>query len=40
MKNEYDFSSARKNPYADRVKQEITIHLNQSPVQHFKDLAV
>ena len=40
MKKEYDFfSDARKNPYADRVKQQITINLNQSTIQYFKDLA-
>ena len=40
MKNEYDFSNARKNPYADRVKQQITINLNQRTIQYFKDMAV
>ena len=39
MKSEYDFSSARKNPYAERLRQQITINLNQSTVQYFKDLA-
>lgn len=39
MKKEYDFSNARKNPYADKTKQQITINLNQSTVQYFKDLA-
>ena len=39
MKNEYDFSNAQKNPYANRVKQQITINLNQSTIQYFKDLA-
>ena len=39
MKKEYDFSNARKNPYADRVKQQITINLNQTTIQYFKDLA-
>ena len=39
MKNEYDFSNAKKNPYAGKVKQQITINLNQSTIQYFKDLA-
>ena len=39
MKKEYDFSGARKNPYTERVKQQITINLNQSTIQYFKDLA-
>ena len=39
MKKEYDFSGARKNPYAGKVKQQITINLNQGTIQYFKDLA-
>ena len=39
MKKEYDFSNAQKNPYANREKQQITINLNQSTIQYFKDLA-
>lgn len=39
MKKEYDFSNAQKNPYANRVKQQITINLNQSTIQYFKDMA-
>ena len=25
VKKEYDFSNARKNPYADKVKQHLTL---------------
>ena len=39
MKKEYDFSNAQKNPYADRLKQQVTINLNRSTVQYFKNLA-
>ena len=39
MKEEYDFSNAKKNPYASRMKQQITINLNQSTISYFKDLA-
>ena len=39
MKKEYDFSNAKKNPYAERLKQQITIKLNQDTIQYFKDLA-
>ena len=39
MKSEYDFSNAKENPYAGKVKQQITINLNQSTIQYFKDLA-
>ena len=39
MRVEYDFSGARKNPYADKVKRQITINLNQNTIDYFKDLA-
>ena len=39
LRQEYDFSNAQKNPYANKVKQQITINLNQSTIQYFKDLA-
>ncbi len=39
MKKEYDFSGAQKNPYAEKLKQQITINLNQGTIQYFKDLA-
>lgn len=28
MKEEYDFSNARKNPYAGKLKRQITININ------------
>ena len=39
MLKEYDFSGARKNPYADRVKRQITINLDVETVDYFKALA-
>lgn len=39
MLNEYDFSGARKNPYANRIKRQITINLDVETVNYFKDLA-
>ena len=39
MREEYDFSGARKNPYADKVKRQITINLNQNTIEYFKGLA-
>ena len=39
LRQEYVFSNAQKNPYANKVKQQITINLNQSTIQYFKDLA-
>jgi len=39
MKAEYDFSQARKNPYAKRLKQRVTIRLDGRTVTYFKALA-
>jgi len=39
MRAEYDFSKARRNPYAKRLKQRVTIRIDAPTVQYFKDLA-
>lgn len=39
MKAEYDFSKAKKNPYAKRLKQRVTIRIDAPTVEYFKDLA-
>jgi len=39
MKAEYDFSKAKKNPYAKRLKQRVTIRLDEPTVEYFKSLA-
>ena len=39
MKKEYDFSEARENPYARRLKKRVTIRLDETTIAHFKDLA-
>ncbi len=39
MKKEYDFSEARSNPYASRLKRQITIRLDHETVGYFKQLA-
>lgn len=39
MRKHYDFSKATKNPYAKRLKQPVTIRLDQSTVAYFKSLA-
>lgn len=41
MKSEYDFSKmkGRKNPYAQRLKKQITIRLGQDIIYYFKSLA-
>jgi uncharacterized protein (DUF4415 family) len=40
MRREYDFSKARPNPYASRLKQSVTIRLDADAVVYFKELAV
>ena len=39
MKEEYDFSNARKNPYVKTTKKQITINLDESIVEYFKSLS-
>jgi len=39
MRDNYDFSKSIKNPYFDRVKQEITIPLDEETLNYFKKLA-
>ncbi len=39
MRAEYDFDEARKNPYAGRLKKQVTIRLEEATLQYFKALA-
>jgi len=39
MREEYDFSNARKNPYAKKLKKQITINIDGDTIQFFKDMA-
>ena len=39
MKAEYDFSKAKRNPYAKKLKKQITIRLEEPTIDYFKDLA-
>ncbi len=36
MREEYDFSNARKNPYAAQLKRQITINIDGSTIDYFK----
>ena len=38
MKKNYDFSNARPNPYAKRLKKQITLRLDQPTLTYFKNL--
>jgi predicted DNA binding CopG/RHH family protein len=39
MKDEYDFSNAKKNPYASKLKKQVTIRIDESAIDYFKNLA-
>ena len=39
MRKHYDFSKGRQNPYLKKLKQPVTIRLDQDSVDYFKQLA-
>ncbi len=39
MRKEYDFSAARKNPYAAQLKKQITIRLDEESIRYFKSIS-
>ncbi len=39
MKKNYDFSQGKRNPYARRLKRQITIRLDEDTLAYFKRLA-
>jgi uncharacterized protein (DUF4415 family) len=39
MKKEYDFSASKKNPYAKKLKKQVTIRLDEDTIAYFKELA-
>lgn len=39
MKEEYDFTNARKNPYVGKLKQQITINIDKETIAYFKSLS-
>ena len=39
MKKEYDFSKAKKNPYANDLKKQVTIRLDADTIEYFKSLS-
>lgn len=39
MREEYDFSNARKNPYVKQLQRQVTIRLDVMSVEYFKALA-
>ena len=39
MKSEYDFTNAKKNPYAKKLKKQITIKIDVDTIKYFKNQA-
>jgi predicted DNA binding CopG/RHH family protein len=39
MRKTYDFSKARRNPYAKRLKKQVTIRLDEQTLEYFKALS-
>ena len=39
MRKHYDFSKAKRNPYARRLKQQVTIRLDRDTIGYFKNLS-
>ncbi len=39
MREEYDFSKSRKNPYVNRLKKQITIRVDEEAIDYFKTLS-
>lgn len=39
MRKHYDFSKATRNPYASRLKRQVTIRLDQGTIAYFKELS-
>ena len=39
MRKEYDFSKGRRNPYASRLKRQVTIRLDEQTIKYFKTIS-
>ncbi len=39
IRSEYDFCKSKKNPYAKKLKKQITIRLDEDTIGYFKSLA-
>jgi len=39
MREEYDFSKSRKNPYAAQLKKQITIRIDEDAIAYFKGIS-
>ena len=39
MRKKYDFSKGKRNPYAKKLKKQITIRLDDETLEYFKGLS-
>ena len=39
MKKNYDFTNGVKNPYASKLKKQITININEDVLDYFKEMS-
>jgi predicted DNA binding CopG/RHH family protein len=39
MRKSYDFSQSVKNPYASKLKKQITIRIDEDTINYFKAMA-
>jgi uncharacterized protein (DUF4415 family) len=39
MKDNCDFSKGKRNPYAGRLKKQVTIRLDEATLEYFKTLS-
>jgi predicted DNA binding CopG/RHH family protein len=39
MRAEYDFSKGKKNPYAKKLKKQITINIDSETIDYFKRMS-
>lgn len=39
MRKQYDFSAAKKNPYASQLKKQITIRIDEEAIDYFKSVS-
>ena len=39
MRKNYDFTNGVKNPYASKLKKQITININEDVLDYFKEMS-
>jgi len=39
MRRQYDFADAKRNPYASRLKKQVTIRLDVATLDYFKGIS-